>query len=135
MVDCTGLENQQAVTRLKGSNPLASAKNLINMENKKQLKAQLTNEISKRYQNRIKELEDSRNALRTKIEIERQQFRELQEKYLNLAQEFESLKDWNIRLMEFMDMSPEEFKKYIVELKTEHMLNSILSKYLPFFNI
>ena len=25
MVDCTGLENQQAVTRLKGSNPLASA--------------------------------------------------------------------------------------------------------------
>lgn len=104
-------------------------------QNKKQLKAQLTNEISKRYQSRIKELEDSRNALRTKIEIERKQFRELQEKYLNLAQEFESLKDWNIRLMEYMDMSPEEFKKYIVELKTEHMLNSILSKYLPFFNI
>ena len=41
------------------------------MENKKQLKAQLTNEISKRFSNRIKELEDSRNALRTKIEIER----------------------------------------------------------------
>lgn len=105
------------------------------MENKKQLKAQLTNEISKRYQSRIKELEDSRNALRTKIEIERQQFRELQEKYLNLAQEVESLKEWNIRLMEFMDMSPEDVKKYIVELKTEHMLNSIMSKYLPFFNI
>lgn len=105
------------------------------MENKKQIKAQLTNEISKRYQNRIKELEDSRNALRTKIEIERKQFRELQEKYLNLSQEFESLKDWNTRLMEFMDMSPEDVKKYIVELKTEHMLNSIMSKYLPFFNI
>ena len=30
------------------------------MENKKQLKAQLTNEISKRYQNRIKELEDKK---------------------------------------------------------------------------
>ena len=64
------------------------------MENKKQLKAQLTNEISKRYKDRIKELEDSRNALRTKLEIERKQFRELQEKYLNLAQELESLKDW-----------------------------------------
>lgn len=105
------------------------------MENKKQLKAQLTNEISKRFSNRIKELEDSRNALRTKIEIERQQFRELQEKYLNLAQEFESLKDWNARLMEYMDMSPEDVKKYIVELKTEHMINSIMSKYLPFFNV
>ena len=57
------------------------------MENKKQLKAQLTNEISKRYKDRIKELEDSRNALRTKIEIERKQFRELQEKYLNLSQQ------------------------------------------------
>ena len=105
------------------------------MQNKKQMKAQLTNEISRRFQSRIKELEESRNALRTKIEIERQQFRELQEKYLNLSQEFESLKDWNTRLMEYMDMSPEEFKKYMVELKTEHMLNSIMSKYLPFFNI
>lgn len=105
------------------------------MENKKQLKAQLTNEISKRYQNRIKELEGSRNALRTKIEIERKQFRELQEKYLNLAQEFESLKDWNARLMEYMDMSPEDVKKHIVELEAEHMLNSIMSKYLPFFNV
>jgi predicted nuclease with TOPRIM domain len=107
---------------------------MSNLE-KKQLKAQLTNEISKRFRDRIKELEDSRNALRTKIEIERQQYRELQEKYLNLAQEFESLKDWNTRLMEYMDMSPEDVKKYIVELKTEHMLNSIISKYLPFFNI
>ena len=105
------------------------------MENKKQLKAQLTNEISKRFSNRIKELEDSRNALRTKIEIERKQFRELQEKYLNLSQEFESLKEWNTRLMEYMDMSPEDVKKYIVELEAEYMLNSIMSKYLPFFNI
>lgn len=100
------------------------------MQNKKQLKAQLTNEISKRFSNKIKELENSRNTLLTKIEIERQQFRKLQEKYLNLTQEFESLKDWNTRLMEFMDMSPEEFKKSIVELKTEYMLNSIMSKYL-----
>lgn len=105
------------------------------MESKKQLKAQLTNEISKRFSNRIKELEDSRNALRTKIELERQQFRELQEKYLNLSQEFESLKDWNTRLMEYMDMSPEDVKKHIVELESEHIINSIMSKYLPFFNI
>lgn len=108
------------------------------MENKKQLKAQLTNEISKRYQNRIKELEDSRNALRIKIEIERQQFRELQEKYLNLSQEFESLKEWNIRLMEFMDMSPEDRKTYVENMRASQQFNSQinqLSRMMSYLNI
>ena len=108
------------------------------MENKKQLKAQLTNEISKRFSNRIKELEDSRNALRTKIEIERQQFRELQEKYLNLAQEFESLKEWNTRLMEFMDMSPEDRKVYVENMRASQQFNSQmnqLSRMMSYLNI
>ena len=108
------------------------------MENKKQLKAQLTNEISKRFSNRIKELEDSRNALRTKIEIERQQFRELQEKYLNLAQEFESLKEWNTRLMEFMDMSPEDRKVYVENMRASQQFNSQmnqLSRMMCYLNI
>ena len=108
------------------------------MENKKQLKAQLTNEISKRYQSRIKELEDSRNALRTKIEIERNQFRELQEKYLNLVQEFESLKEWNTRLMEFMDMSPEDRKIYIENMRASRQFNSQmiqLSRMMSYLNI
>ena len=108
------------------------------MENKKQLKAQLTNEISKRFSNRIKELEDSRNALRTKIEIERNQFRELQEKYLNLAQEFESLKEWNTRLMEFMDMSPEDRKVYVENMRASQQFNSQmnqLSRMMSYLNI
>ena len=108
------------------------------MENKKQLKAQLTNEISKRFSNRIKELEDSRNALRTKIEIERQQFKELQEKYLNLSQEFESLKEWNTRLMEFMDMSPEDRKIYVENMRVSQQFNSQmnqLSRMISYLNI
>lgn len=108
------------------------------MESKKQIKAQLTNEISKRYQNRIKELEESRNTLRTKIEIERKQFRELQEKYLNLAQEFESLKDWNARLMEFMDMSPADRKVYIENMRASQQFNSQmiqLSRMMSYLNI
>lgn len=108
------------------------------MQNKKQMKAQLTNEISKRYQNRIKELEDSKNTLRTKIEIERKQFRELQEKYMNLAQEFESLKEWNTRLMEFMDMSPEDRKIYIENMRTSQQFNSQmnqLSRMMSYLNI
>ena len=108
------------------------------MENKKQLKAQLTNEISKRFSNRIKELEDSRNVLRTKIEIERQQFKELQEKYLNLSQEFESLKEWNTRLMEFMDMSPEDRKIYVENMRVSQQFNSQmnqLSRMISYLNI
>ena len=108
------------------------------MNSKSVLKAQLTNEISKKYQGRIKELEDSRNALRTKIEIERQQFRELQEKYLNLAQEFESLKEWNTRLLEFMDMSPEDRKTYVENMRVSQQLNSQinqLSRMISYLNI
>lgn len=108
------------------------------MENKKQLKAQLTNEISKRFSNRIKELEESRNALRTKIEIERKQYLELQEKYLNLAQEFESLKEWNTRLMEFMDMSPEDRKVYVENMRASQQFNSQmnqLSRMMSYLNI
>lgn len=52
---------------------------------------------------RIKELEESRNALRTKIEIERKQFRELQKKYLDLVQECESLNNWNKYLLELIN--------------------------------
>ena len=107
------------------------------MENKKQLKAQLTNEISKIYQNRIKELEDSRNAIQTKIKIERNQFRELQEKYLNLSQEFESLKEWNTRLMEFMDMSPEDRKVYVENMRASQQFNyqmNQLSRMISYLN-
>ena len=86
------------------------------MENKKKLKAQLTNEIAKQYSSRIKQLEDSRNALRTKIEIERQSFRELQHKYLEMCQKLESLEDWNRRLMEFMDEDTRN--KYINHIKS-----------------
>ena len=98
------------------------------MENKKKLKAQLTNEIAKQYSSRIKELEDSRNALRTKIEIERQSFRELQRKYLELHEKLESLEDWNRRLMEFIDMDEDTRNKYIKHIKTQEKFDETLEK-------
>ena len=96
------------------------------MESKKKLKAQLTNEIAKQYSSRIKELEDSRNALRTKIEIERQSFRELQHKYLEMCQKLESLEDWNRRLMEFIDMDTRN--KYINHIKTQEKFDETLER-------
>ena len=109
------------------------------MESKKKLKAQLINEIAKQYSSRIKELEDSRNALRTKIEIERQSFRELQHKYLELCQKLESLEDWNRRLMEFIDMDEDTRNKYIKHIKTQEKFDETLEKLTKmtsiFFNI
>jgi hypothetical protein len=98
------------------------------MESKKKLKAQLTNEITKQYSSRIKELEDSRNALRTKIEIERQSFRELQHKYLEMSQKLESLEDWNRRLMEFIDMDEDTRNKYIKHIKTQEKFDETLER-------
>ena len=105
------------------------------MENKKQLKAQLTNEISKRYRDRIKELEDSRNALRTKIAEERQMYNRLQGKYLELSQECTQLKEWNERLMEFMDMSLEDRKAYLENLKATERFNSHMELINKMLNI
>lgn len=107
---------------------------MSNLE-KKQLKAQLTNEISKRFRDRIKELEDSRNALRTKIAEMHQIHERLQGKYLELSQEFESLKEWNERLMEFMDMSLEDRKVYIENLKATERFNSHMELINKMFSI
>jgi len=98
------------------------------MENKKQLKAQLTNEISKRYRDRIKELEDSRNALRTKIAEERKMYNRLQGKYLELSQECAQLKEWNERLLEYFDLDEDAQKEYFQELKTKKDFNDALDK-------
>lgn len=105
------------------------------MENKKQLKARLTNDISKRYSSRIAELEESRNALRIKLEIERKQFRELQTKYLDLAQEIEKLRDWNDRLMEFFDLDADLQKKFVQNLKRQNDLDSTIDRFLKFTQI
>ena len=105
------------------------------MESKKQIKAQLINEISKKYSSRIKELEDSRNALRTKIEEERKQYRNLQKKYLEVCQEFDQLKEYNQSLEDLMNMPPEDRASYIENLKKQSNVESILKFYNRFFLI
>lgn len=105
------------------------------MENKKQLKAQLTNEISKRFRDRIKELEDSRNALRTKIAEERQMYERLQGQYLKLSQEFERIKEWNERLLEYFDLDENAQEEYFKELKSKKDFSDALDKLIKMSNI
>lgn len=105
------------------------------MENKKQLKAQLTNEISKRYRDRIKELEGSRNALRTKIAEERKMYNRLQGQYLELSQELASLKEWNERLLEYFDLDENAQEEYFKELKSKKDFSDALDKLIKMSNI
>lgn len=45
----------------------------------------------------------------------------------------EKYKDWNNRLQEFMDMSPEEREQYFAELQTKNKLNEKMTSFMNMF--
>lgn len=99
------------------------------MESKKQLKAQLTNEISKRFASRIKELEEKNRSLERLLAFERKISFELADKVTELESELHQCKDWNERLQDFTNMSEEdrieflrnENQKYKTQLKLDEL--------------
>ena len=102
-------------------------------ETKKELKARLTNEIAARFKNKIKELEeekrraiDSWSRLVEKNSI-------LQAENIRLKDELEKYEDWNRRLQEFMDMTPEEREKVIQDSKLRVSTNQRLNKIRDMF--
>jgi hypothetical protein len=54
-------------------------------------------------------------------------------KYNELLEKFQQYEDWNIRLQEFVNMSPEDREKYIEEKKInkeiQERFNSMMSTY------
>lgn len=99
------------------------------MESKKQLKAKLTNEISKRFASRIKELEEKNRSLERLLDFERKTSFELADKVTALESELHQYKDWNERLQDFTNMSEEdrieflrnENQKYKTQLKLDEL--------------
>lgn len=99
------------------------------MKSKKQLKAQLTNEISKRFASRIKELEEKNRRLERLLSFERKTSFELADKVTALESELHQYKDWNERLQDFTNMSEEdrieflrnENQKYKTQLKLDEL--------------
>ena len=105
----------------------------MKQETKKELKARLTNEIAARFKNKIKELEeekrraiDSWSRLVEKNSI-------LQAENIRLKDELEKYEDWNRRLQEFMDMTPEEREKVIQDSKFRVSTNQRLNKIIDMF--
>lgn len=102
-------------------------------ESKKELKAQLTNEIAKRFQTKILNLESDVMHFRTLFVEERKKRFEIENKYNELQEKFQQYEDWNIRLQEFVNMSPEDRDRYIEENKTnkefQERLNKMMNTY------
>ena len=77
------------------------------METKKQIKAQLRNQIAKEYKDRL--LSASQECRKARMELCAEQTLRVQaeEKVASLQEEVDMYKDWVRRLQEFMDMDPE----------------------------
>ena len=102
-------------------------------ETKKQIEAQAINECAKQFRSRIESLE-----LRLKAQVEinqscQQRNRELQAENIRLKNELEKYEDWNRRLQEFMDMTPEEREKIIQDSKLRVSTNQRLNKIMDMF--
>ena len=108
------------------------------MENKKQIKAQLRNQISKEYKDRIYNAEQECYrteqkylATRERMFAEQTLRIEAEEKVSSLQEELDKYKDWVRRLQEIMDMDPEtrenEIKKYKEQIELEDMFEHAIA--------
>lgn len=98
------------------------------MESKKKLKAQLTNQIAKKYSARIKELEEQRNHYREGYFAEINKRHVIQDELLALQAEYASCKDWIHRLQEFVDMPEDVRAQAILKLREEQTMNEAMQK-------
>jgi hypothetical protein len=102
-------------------------------ETKKQIKAQLTNEISLRFKKRIDALETELKYVRSELRECDNQRRKAERTVLELQDKVEQYEDWNRRLQEFMDMTPEEREKIIQDSKLRVTTNERLNKIMNMF--
>ena len=102
-------------------------------ESKKQIKAQAINECAKQFRSRIENLEF---RLKAQVEINSNLVKEnvvLKEENLKLKEQLEKYEDWNRRLQEFMDITPEEREKVIQDFKLQVSTNERLNKIMDMF--
>ena len=93
------------------------------METKKQIKAQLRNQIAKEYKDQL--LSASQECRKARMELFAEQRLRVQaeEKAAALQEELDMYKDWVRRLQEFMDMDPETRENEIKKYKEQRVLD------------
>lgn len=102
-------------------------------ETTKQLKARLINEISAKYSSKMTEMMVENAFLKNEVLNCREQISNLKEENRELKDKVEKFEDWNRRLQEFMDMTPEEREKHFAELQTRNKLNEKMTSLMNMF--
>jgi predicted RNase H-like nuclease (RuvC/YqgF family) len=103
-------------------------------ETRKQIIARTRNEISKSYNDRIKDLENrNKNLLNDFVEMSRKN-RDLREEVDKLKEKVYQYEDWINRLQEFCDLPEDARKDAIQKYKTEKKLNAQMSQLMNMFD-
>lgn len=103
-------------------------------ETKKQIKAQLTNDISLRFKKRIDTLETELRCVRSELRECDNQRRKAERTVLELQDKVEKYEDWIRRLQEFMDMEPDARDKAIADLKVRSEISQKMKGVMDFYS-
>ena len=103
-------------------------------ESRKQIKAQLTNEVSHRFKRRIDILETELRCVRNELRECDNQRRKAECTVLKLKEQLEKYEDWNRRLQEFMDMEPDARDKAIANLKVRSEISQKMKGVIDFYS-
>jgi len=97
--------------------------------NKKQIENTLRGKIAKQYTEKVAKLEDEINRLHeANTEYRTRAYKAEQEK-LEMQDKLKQYEDWNNRLQEFMDMSDDDRKAYVENLKKTDELNKAIERF------
>lgn len=102
-------------------------------QSKKQIKAELINEVSASYRGRIKTLEEKVKYLSEELHRNKTELYEFKQRALTAEDKLEQYADWNRRLQEFMDMNPDEREKAFKTLEMENKLAECVDSYRHLF--
>lgn len=103
-------------------------------ETKKQIKAQLINEVSAQYRYKMARLENQIKYMENRLAQQRQETLEYRQRALKAEEELEKYQDWNRRLQEFMDMEPDARDKAIADLKVRSEINQKMKGVMDFYS-
>ena len=102
-------------------------------QSKKQIKAELINEVSASYRGRIKVLEEKVKCLSDELHRNKTELYKIKQRALTAEDKLEQYIDWNRRLQEFMDMNPDEREKAFKTLEIENKLAECVDLYRHLF--
>lgn len=103
-------------------------------ETKKQIKAQLINEVSAQYRYKMARLENQIKYMENRLALQHKETLEYRQRALKAEEELEKYQDWNRRLQEFMDMDPDARDKAIADLKVRSEISQKMKGIMDFYS-